>query len=156
LSIIRAYHFEQDRRAIMTYKIMQVNLVGIDAEGVQEDRHFSGLASVPFKLSFPPNGEWVKFFRNEYKAAVGHSKKGQLVEVTHHGEIILKIGMADDPQVHFDFLEQVIEATNKEVNRINPKLLADEERKTREEVQRKARLAKLKEKAAKVKPKTKK
>ncbi len=137
----------------MINKIMKVNLVKIDVEGIKQDPRFDDLALVPFKLSGYPDSRWVDIFKRVYRA-YSHSKKRQFEAVKgtqETGEIILRIGVGDDPQVYYDIVKEVIEATNKEVDTINLQTVAQEKEQEEEEKTRRVKIAQLKEKATKVK-----
>jgi len=133
----------------MTNEIRKVNLVGIINEGIKEDPGHYGYAFLPLKLSSIPDPRWVEILKHEYET-YAHSKKRNLAE-QRNDEILLHIGEEDDLQTLYDIVKEVIEATNKEIDRRNVGIFAQEEERDQENQRRKERIDLLKEKANKVK-----
>lgn len=133
----------------MANKISKVDLVRIDTEGIKEDPRNRAFAFLPFQLSQPPDRKWIEIFEGEYDRGI-YLKKRQLHEIASE-RIVLHIGLDDDPQGHYDFVKEVINATNKEVDRLNPLIAAREKEQEEEEKERKRRLDQLIKKAYEIK-----
>ena len=134
----------------MSNQIQKVNLIGINKEGIKEDSNFRGHIFFPFKLSTYPDPRWVDIFRYKYGIYV-HSKKRLFLE-QRDDELVFDIRDDDDnPQTFYDILKEVVEATNRTVDRKNVRIVAEE--KEREEKNREIRekINRLKEKADKIK-----
>lgn len=135
----------------MSDKIEKVDLIGINRLGIREDPVHHGYALLPFKLSGIPDPRWDEVFKHEY-AIYAHNKKRNLVlQDRTYNEIVLRIGEEDDPQVHYDILKAVIEATNKAVDTMNIDLAFREKAQKQQGQKRREKIDRLKEKADKVK-----
>jgi len=132
----------------MTNEIRKVNLVGIINAGIKEDPGYYGYAFLPLKLSSIPDPRWIEIFEHEYEICA-HNKKRDIAE-KKRDEMLLHIGEEDDLQILYDIVKEVIETTNKEVDRRNVGILAQEEAQDQESQRRKEKIDRLKEKADKV------
>jgi hypothetical protein len=101
-------------------------------------------------LSVDPDPRWRDIFIHEYKI-YGHSDKRHLAAKQNPEEIVLEIREDDDLQTHCVIVKEVIDATNKEVDRRNIEIIAQETKQKQEDLKRKETINRLKEQADKIK-----
>jgi hypothetical protein len=140
---------ETMRRPIMSNQIHKVKLIGINKEGIKEDLNYPGHVFFPLKLSATLDSRWVVLFRHEY-GIYFHNKKRFLLE-PRNDELVFDIRDEDDLQILYDIVKEVIENTNRAVDRENVRIAAEGKKREEEDQEIKEKIYRLKEKADKVK-----
>jgi hypothetical protein len=133
----------------MSDEIQKVKLIRINKEGIKEDPNYPGHVFFPLKLSANLDPRWVLLFRHEY-GIYFHNKKRFLLE-PRNDELVFDIRDDDDLQILYDIVKEVIEATNKAVDRENVRIAADEKKRKEENREIREKINRLKEKADKIK-----
>jgi hypothetical protein len=140
---------ETMRRLIMSNEIQKVKLIGINKEGIKEDLIYPGHVFFPLKLSANLDPRWVLLFRHEY-GIYFHNNKRFLLE-PRNDELVFDIRDDDDLQILYDIAKEVIENTNKAVDRENVRIGAEGKKREEEDRGIREKIYRLKEKADKVK-----
>jgi len=133
----------------MSNEIQKVKLIGINKEGIKEDANYPGHVFFPLKLSVNLDPRWVLLFRHEY-GIYFHNKKRFLLE-PRNDELVFDIRDDDDLQILYDIVKEVIENTNKAVDRENVRIAAEGKKRQEEDRGIRDKIYRLKEKADKVK-----
>ena len=133
----------------MSNEIQKAKLVGINKEGIKEDSAYPGHVFFPLKLSTYLDPRWVGLFRHEY-GIYFHNKKRFLLEPTND-ELVFDIRDDDDLQILYDIVKEVIENTNKAVDRENVRIVAEDKKREEENREIREKIYRLREKADKVK-----
>jgi hypothetical protein len=140
---------ETIRRPLMSNEIQKVKLIGINKEGIKEDLNYPSHVFFPLKLSATLDPRWVLLFRHEY-GIYFHNKKRFLLE-PRNDELVFDIRDDDDLQILYDIVKEVIENTNRAVDRENVRIAGEEKKQEVENREIREKIYRLKEKADKIK-----
>ena len=120
----------------MSSLIKKVQVIGKDEEGIEKDDSFPAAYKLPFKLSELPDSRWREIFEHVHRINIYSAMKRRAY--VSGDRIIVIIANSDDMQHQADIIKRAVQDTNKEIDRINEQILAQEKRekeKTEKEVE---------------------
>ena len=99
-------------------KVKKISIKSVDTDLVEKDDSFPEALAFYVYLSEVPESVWREFFSSEYEQSWFNLKR----EVTVSGDRIRIVTSPGEEQQHIDFIKQVVERTNRQVDEYNGEL----------------------------------